>query len=182
MEHLEVFDYSNILIACYFNDDRGCAHENREHTLIYLCSGELEIEERGKKTVLYPGECAFMRRDNRMWLHKKVENGKPYRSIVLKFLGLPKGFLSVARQPAHTGRCQARQDKPSRPPPTARTSVHCSESVIPYFGSRERNPPKTLLKLEMTEGVWPYCSAPTGTPMRPVRFRGTVEDRHPRLP
>ena len=85
MEHLEVFDCSNILIACYFNDDRGCAHENREHTLIYLCSGELEIEERGKKTVLHPGECAFMRRDNRMWLHKKVENGKPYRSIVLKF-------------------------------------------------------------------------------------------------
>ena len=77
MEHLEVFDCSNILIACYFNDDRGCAHENREHTLIYLCSGELEIEERGKKTVLHPGECAFMRRDNRMWLHKKVENGKP---------------------------------------------------------------------------------------------------------
>lgn len=63
MEHLEVFDCSNILIACYFNDDRGCAHENREHTLIYLCSGELEIEERGKKTVLHPGECAFMRRD-----------------------------------------------------------------------------------------------------------------------
>ena len=85
MEHLEVFDCSNILIACYFNDDRGCAHENREHTLIYLCSGELEIEERGKKTVLHPGECAFMRRDNRMWLHKKVENEKPYRSIVLKF-------------------------------------------------------------------------------------------------
>lgn len=63
MEHLEVFDCSNILIACYFNDDRECAHENREHTLIYLCSGELEIEERGKKTVLHPGECAFMRRD-----------------------------------------------------------------------------------------------------------------------
>ncbi len=26
-----------------------------------------------------------MRRDNRMLLHKKVENGKPYRSIVLTF-------------------------------------------------------------------------------------------------
>lgn len=71
MEQLDVFDCSNVLIASYFTDDRGCAHENREHTLIYLCSGELEIEERGKKTVLHPGECAFMRRDNRMWLQKK---------------------------------------------------------------------------------------------------------------
>ena len=81
MEQLDVFDCSNVLIASYFTDDRGCAHENREHTLIYLCSGELEIEERGKKTVLHPGECAFMRRDNRMWLQKKVEDGKPYRSV-----------------------------------------------------------------------------------------------------
>ena len=80
MERLDVFDCSNVLIANYFTDDRGCAHENREHTLIYLCSGELEIEERGKKTVLHPGDCAFMRRDNRMWLQKKVEDGKPYRS------------------------------------------------------------------------------------------------------
>lgn len=55
MERLDVFDCSNVLIASYFTDDRGCAHENREHTLIYLCSGELEIEERGKKTVLHPG-------------------------------------------------------------------------------------------------------------------------------
>ena len=37
-----------VLIASFFTDDQGCAHENREHTLIYLCSGELEIEERGK--------------------------------------------------------------------------------------------------------------------------------------
>ena len=51
MEQLDVFDCSNVLIASYFADDRECAHENREHTLIYQCSGRLEIEERGKKTV-----------------------------------------------------------------------------------------------------------------------------------
>lgn len=85
MEQLNVFDCSNVLIASFFTDDRGCAHENREHTLIYLCSGELEIEERGKKTILHPGECAFMRRDNRMWLQKHADEEHPYRSVVLKF-------------------------------------------------------------------------------------------------
>ena len=75
MEQLDVFDCSNVLIASYFADDRECAHENREHTLIYQCSGRLEIEERGKKTVLYPGDCAFMRRDNRMWLQKRIGKG-----------------------------------------------------------------------------------------------------------
>ena len=42
MEQLDVFDCSNVLIASYFADDRECAHENREHTLIYQCSGRLE--------------------------------------------------------------------------------------------------------------------------------------------
>ena len=43
MEQLDVFDCSNVLIASYFADDRECAHENREHTLIYQCSGIREI-------------------------------------------------------------------------------------------------------------------------------------------
>ena len=34
MEKLDVFDCSNVLIASFFTNDRGCAHENREHTLI----------------------------------------------------------------------------------------------------------------------------------------------------
>lgn len=71
MEKLDVFNCSNVLIASYFTDDRDCSHENKEHTLIYLCSGILEIEERGRKRILHAGDCAFMRRDNRMWLQKK---------------------------------------------------------------------------------------------------------------
>ena len=55
MEQSHVFDCSNVLIACYFTDDRRCVHENREHTLVYLCSGELEIEERGRRTLLHAG-------------------------------------------------------------------------------------------------------------------------------
>lgn len=84
MERLNVFDCSNVLIASFFTDDRGCAHENRDHTLIYLCSGELEIKERGRKTMLHPGECAFMRRDNRCGCRNMPtqNNGKHTRCAV----------------------------------------------------------------------------------------------------
>ncbi|MBQ6745681.1 MAG: helix-turn-helix transcriptional regulator [Bacteroidaceae bacterium] len=85
MEKLEVFECADSLIGSYFTDDKGCAHCNREHTLIYLASGKLEITENGKKSVLRPGDCAFMRRDNRMWLQKWVKDGEPYRSVVMKF-------------------------------------------------------------------------------------------------
>lgn len=85
MEHLDVFDCSNVFIGSYFTDDRDCAHCNRDHTLIYIYSGELEITENGRKTILRKGDCAFLRRDNRLWMHKRVTDGEPYRSIVLKF-------------------------------------------------------------------------------------------------
>lgn len=49
MERLDVFNCSNILIASYFTDNRGCAHENRDHTLIYLISGELEKKSGERK-------------------------------------------------------------------------------------------------------------------------------------
>lgn len=59
MEQLDVFDCSNVLIASYFADDRECAHENREHTLIYQCSGRLEIEERGKENRFVSGRLCL---------------------------------------------------------------------------------------------------------------------------
>lgn len=52
MEELKVLDYSNVFIASYFTDNRECSHANAEHTLIYLVSGELEITDNGKKTIL----------------------------------------------------------------------------------------------------------------------------------
>ena len=154
MEQLDVFDCSNVLIASYFTDDRGCTHENREHTLIYLCSGELEIEERGKKTVLHPGDCAFMRRDNRMWLQKKVEDDKPYRSVVLKFSRafLREFYQSLNRQQLPTN---SKREKVSlRVLPSNRPDIRSLfESVIPYFDAGKK-PSEEVLKLKMIEGVY----------------------------
>lgn len=154
MERLDVFNCSNILIASYFTDDRGCAHENREHTLIYLDSGELEIEERGKKTVLHAGECAFMRRDNQLWLNKKVEDGKPYHSIVLKFSRqfLREFYQTLNRQQIPS---DSKREKISlRMLPSNRPDIRSLfESVIPYFNAGEK-PSDDVLKLKMIEGVY----------------------------
>lgn len=154
MEHLDVFDCSNVLIASYFTDDRGCAHENREHTLIYLCSGELEIEERGKKTVLHKGDCAFMRRDNRMWLQKHVEEGGNYRSVVLKF---KRPFLREFYQTLGRDQIPAdskREKKSLRILPNNRADIRSLfESVIPYFDAGVK-PSEEVLKLKMIEGAY----------------------------
>lgn len=154
MERLDVINCSNILIASYFTNDRGCAHENKEHTLIYLCSGELEIDERGKKRILHAGECAFMRRDHRMWLQKKVENGEPYHSVVLKF---SRPFLKEFYQTLNRQQIPAdsKREKISfRLLPSNRPDIRSLfESVIPYFEAQEK-PSEEILKLKMIEGVY----------------------------
>ncbi|MCM1169284.1 MAG: AraC family transcriptional regulator [Bacteroides sp.] len=154
MEELRTFEGSDVFIASYFTDDRECAHANKEHTLIYIRSGELEITDRGRKTILRPGDCAFMRRDNKMMLQKRVKDSVPYHSVVLKFSrkflrefyhGIDKDTLPE----------QARRNKKSLTVlPADRPDIKSLfESVIPYFESNMK-PSEEILKLKMTEGVY----------------------------
>lgn len=154
MEELKVLDYSNVFIASYFTDNHECAHANREHTLIYLYSGELEITEQGKKYVLHAGECAFMRRDHRMMLQKHIRNGVPYRSIVLKFSRkfLRDFYHGIAKKDLPE---QAKRDKRSfmRLPADRPDIKSLFESILPFFDSGIR-PSEDLLKLKMVEGMY----------------------------
>ena len=153
MEKLDVFNCSNILIASYFTDERGCAHENREHTLIYLCSGKLEINDNGKKAILQEGDCAFMRRDHRMWLQKHIKDGASYRSVVLKFT---RAFLRDFYQTLDKKNLpDSKRDKTSlRILPHDRPDIQSLfESVIPYFDAGVK-PSEEVLRLKMTEGLY----------------------------
>lgn len=153
MEKLTVFDCSNVFIGCYFTDDRGCAHCNREHTLIYLYSGELEITDCGRKTVLKPGECAFMRRDNRMWLQKRVKGEEPYRSVVMKFSReYLRGFFQALDRKEIPA--QARREKKSLVKLGGdRNDVKdLFESLLPYFDDGVM-PTDDVLRMKMEEGM-----------------------------
>ena len=114
----------------------------------------MEEVPKGKKTVLHPGDCAFMRRDNRMWLQKKVEDDKPYRSVVLKFSRafLREFYQSLNRQQLPT---DSKREKVSlRVLPSNRPDIRSLfESVIPYFDAGEK-PSEEVLKLKMIEGVY----------------------------
>lgn len=154
MEELKVLDYSNVFIASYFTDNRECTHANAEHTLIYLCSGTLEITDCGKKTILREGDCAFMRRDNRMTLQKRIVGGRAYRSVVLKFT---RQFLYEFYQSMNKSALpeKAKRDKRSLLIlPSDRPDIKSLfESILPYFDAGVQ-PTDELLKLKMTEGLY----------------------------
>ena len=154
MEQLKVLDYSNVFIASYFTDDKECAHPNAEHTLIYLVSGELEITDKGKKSILHPGECAFMRRDNKMMLQKRVKDGIPYHPVVLKFNRkfLREAYSAIDKKTLPE--VAKRNRKSLTLLPANRPDIRSLfESVLPYFDAGTR-PSDALLQLEMTEGLY----------------------------
>ncbi len=154
MEKLDVFNCANILIASYFTDDRVCEHENKEHTLIYLCSGELNIRQENNTTTLKPGQCAFLRRDNRMWLHKQASANNPYHSIVLKF---SRPFLRnfYHSLPSDSLPQNIKRNKKALYlfPPSQTDVVKLFESIQPYFIDPKNEPPTEELEQKMEEGV-----------------------------
>lgn len=154
MDKSEVFDCSNVFIAAYFVDNTKCVHRNDAHTLIYLYSGGLEIIDNGHKTVLEPGQCAFMRRDNNMILNKSVRNGEPYRSVVLRF---SRDFLREFYKTLNKREIpvDAKRDKSSLYVfPKNRVDIQSLfQSVLPYFET-ETKPSEEILKLKMIEGVY----------------------------
>lgn len=158
MEQLNVFDCSNTLIACYFTDNKHCVHANKDHTLVYICSGELEIEENGRKTLLRPGDCAFMRRDNRLIMSKHADEQHPYKSIMLKFSRsfLREFYQAIAKDdlPAQSKRAKDSLVVLPNNRPDIRGLFN---SVIPYFDAATK-PSEEILKLKMTEGLYVLLS------------------------
>lgn len=154
MEELKALDFSNMLRESYFTDDCPCAHPNCEHTLIYLCSGELEIEQEEDRTVLHEGECAFMRRDCRMRLQERVHAGKPYRAVVWKF---SRNFLREFYQTLDRGSLpvHAKRNRDSLYLlPADRPDIRSHfESVLRLFEA-EVKPSEEQLRLKMVEGLY----------------------------
>jgi AraC-like DNA-binding protein len=153
MNGVKVIKYSNIFLSCFADNATRCIPNAKEHYLAYVYSGELELTERSKVTKVSSGECAFIRKDNRVGMTKQPKNGEQFKSI---FLSFPRKFL---REFYHT------LDKTQLPKDAERQKVSVYklpadrpdirslfESMTPYFDS-PIPPTDELLKLKMTEGI-----------------------------
>ena len=146
--------YSDIFLAMYFDDGKSCMHRNHSHVLVYMYSGEIVIEEKGKTTRLHKGECAFIRKDFSVQMTKQAWNGEQFKAIFLMFS--PKFLRSFYnRLDKNTLPKDAKRNKislcklPSNPPDI----VSLFESMTPYVNSNIE-PTEELLQLKMVEGMY----------------------------
>jgi AraC-like DNA-binding protein len=155
MNGVKTIAYSNVFLSRF--SDNASAHTNmiREHCLLYVYSGEVEISEGGKAMKIRKGECAFIRRDNRVGLVKRPVNGEQFKAIFLSFTRhFLRSFyhrtLDKKQLPENVQRPKVSVYKL----PAARPDiVSLFESITPYFDSGMQ-PTEELLNLKMTEGVY----------------------------
>lgn len=154
MDKLNTLRYSDIFLAMYFDDGMTCLHRNHSHVLVYMYSGELEINERGKITRLHKGDCAFIRKDFSVQLTKQAHNGEQFKAIFLMFTAkflrdfyskIDKSTLPEEAKHSKVSLCKLPSDRPD--------IISLFESMTPYFDSNIQ-PTDALLNLKMTEGVY----------------------------
>lgn len=146
--------YSDLFLAMYFDGGKSCLHRNHSHVLVYVYSGEMVIDEKGKITRLHKGDCAFVRKDFSVQMTKQTWNGEQFKAIFLmfttKFLRSFYNRLDKNRMPKEAKRTKVSLCKlPSNRPDI----VSLFESMTPYFNS-DIQPTEELLQLKMTEGIY----------------------------
>lgn len=145
--------YSDILFSYYFSDDCMCTNMVREHFLVYLYSGEYILEEGKKKIIVKPGECVFMRRDNRVNMIKQPKNGEPFRAIFLTF---KRNFLREVYQTFERKELPLNAEKQKHSViklPQTPDIKGLFQSLVPYFDSTVE-PSDNIMKLKLLEGVY----------------------------
>ncbi|MDR1357507.1 MAG: AraC family transcriptional regulator [Tannerellaceae bacterium] len=153
MDGVRTINYSNIFLSHFTDNAQMCIPTAVEHCLVYIYSGELEVNERGEITKIHSGECVFIRKDNRVGITKQPKNGEQFKSV---FLSFPREFLREFYQtldkkqlPEDVKRHEVSLQKlPLRPDITS-----LFESMTPYFDSTIAPTPE-LIRLKLTEGMY----------------------------
>jgi len=151
MEDSRVLEYGGIYFSCIHKENHKEDFSLKEHALIYLSGGSLEIS--GADVHLVPGECVFLRKDHSVTLTKSMAaDGTPYKAVTMTF---KRHFLLEYFRNARKAGLPEDAERssnpvlkiPSRPDVTA-----LFQSLMPYFWSEDK-PDKAWLDMKMTEGL-----------------------------
>lgn len=167
MEISDTINYSGIFLSCYADNNTSCVHATKDHSLVYLYSGKLIIEECGKETTIYPGECVFIRRNHRVKMTKLYSDKSQYKGITMTFKRkfLRDFYSKLVKKTIHRN---AIPPKDNIYPISLRPDItSLFQSLTPYFDSSV-SPSDDIIELKEQEGV--YCLLNTNKIFYPILF------------
>jgi len=147
------FTYGDIFFSYYFNNDTTCADMVRNHSLTYVYVGEMIIEERGNRTTIGKGECAFIKRDNRVVMTKQSADGEHYKGIFMNFTRpCLRSIYKKMDNKELPDTSNKFQESVVKLPHTAEIES-LFYSMTPYFDSSTK-PRDEFMQLKLQEGIY----------------------------
>jgi len=151
------FNYHDIFFSYYFNNERSCTQMIHDHMLVYVYSGEIILNEANKQIVVHKGQCAFLRRDNRVSMTKQPIDDEQFQAIFMIF---KRNFLRDFFQKLDKKEFPLEVEKHKKSViklPQAADIESLFHSMKPYFDS-DKEPAKELMQLKLYEGVYSLLS------------------------
>lgn len=154
-EEYLTLSYSDIVFSYYFSDECKCSKMVRDHFLVYVYSGEYILEEGKEKrrTVVCPGECVFLRRDNQVTMYKQPVGEEPFRGI---FMTLKRNLLRDLYQKINRKYLPLDAKKHEYSIiklPQTPDIISLFQSMTPYFDSSVK-PSEDIMHLKLLEGIY----------------------------
>ncbi len=148
-----LYNFGNVFLAYIHQRDCRCTFNVYDHNLVYVRSGELEINDNGQSTHLHAGDCVFIRKDVRIKLNKYcLDDGLPYQSIGLVFSR--EFLLNYFKQlpPEELPRHAQRSEQNLLLMPARPDIESLFQSITPYFESKEQ-PDQAWANRKLQEGL-----------------------------
>ncbi|WP_128331510.1 AraC family transcriptional regulator [Apibacter sp. HY039] len=167
MNTSETLNYSGVFLSCFYDNDTSCVHATKDHTLVYLYSGKLIIEEYNKETIVGAGECVFIRRNHRVKMRKVFSGKDQYKGISMTFKrNFLLNFFKKIDKKYIPEDIKAPEKNifriPTRPDVTS-----LFQSLTPYFNSSV-SPSTEIINLKEQEGL--HCLLRTDAVFFPILF------------
>lgn len=147
-----LINYENILQSCCIPHDMHVEHRVPAHSIIFVRSGKLLVEEKGKTDEISAGNYVFLRRDCSVNVTKAPLDGEPYRGINLSLprTALKEYYNRIAEASKKQHQKPINQIVSLLPQTTALKSLF--GSFLPYTDSGE-TPTQEWLQLKVQEAI-----------------------------
>lgn len=153
------FNYSDVFFSYLFNNSRKCTETIREHTLIYVYSGQIVVLEENKTTTIHAGQSVFLRRNNRVSMNKEPANDQQFSGIFMIFKRqFLRDFYHKIEKDDIPELVHQITDIFKLPDTPDIQSLF--QSMIPYFDTSIK-PSERLMGLKQEEGVYSLLNIDT---------------------
>ena len=145
--------FGNVVFSYFLPTERLDEFRMPAHVLIFVYSGEMTVEDKGRKTVVHTGEYVFLRRDHLVRIHKYAKDGQPYQAISIRLeRDFLKEYWNRYKQRIHLnsdGRVRAAATKVEVNPYVEALFA----SLRPFAATMEIEPSDDFIRLKQEEAV-----------------------------